>query len=104
MKKYDSMTSALNDLKERGYEADFETGSVCLYCGDLDMRLYPDQFKVDEEYRFEGDPNHDEDAIVIAITSATGIKGVLVDSYGSYSSNPDFDMAKIKHHNTSALA
>lgn len=85
MKNYDSPTSALDDLKKRGYEADFETESFCLYCGDLDMRLNPDQFRVDEEYRFEGDPNHDEDVIVVAITSSTGIKGILMDSHGSYS-------------------
>jgi hypothetical protein len=98
MKNYDVPASALADLKNRGYEADFETGSFCLYCGDLDMRLYPEEFKVDEEYRFEGDPNHEEDIVVIAITSYTGTKGVLVDSYESYSGDMAFDIAKMQRH------
>jgi hypothetical protein len=90
-RSYNSAEEALNDLKERGYDADFTTETTCLYCGDLDVRLNPDEFKVDEEYRFAGDPNHDEDAIVVAITSISGIRGTIVDGYGSYagSFNPE---------------
>jgi len=84
MKKYESPAEALNDLRSRGYEANFETGSFCLYCGDLDIRLDPDDFKVDEEYRFEGGPNQGEDAVIVAITSSTGVKGTLVDGRGTY--------------------
>lgn len=91
---YKSLVDALDDLKKRGYEADFATDSFCLYCGDLDMRLNPEEFKVDEEYRFEGDPNHDEDAVVVAITSFSGVKGTLVDGYGSYVENGNFEKAK----------
>ena len=94
MKNYESLADALSDLKKRGYEADFGTETVCLYCGDLDMRLNPEEFKVDEEYRFEGDANHDEDAIVVAITSSSGVKGTLVDGYGSYVENVNFEKAK----------
>ena len=91
MKNYKSLTDALHDLKSRGYEANFETESFCLYCGDLDMRLDPEEFKVDEEYRFEGDSNHDEDAILVAITSLSGIKGTLVDSYKAYAEKKGFE-------------
>ena len=94
MKTYESLAAALNDLKKRGYKADFATDTVCLYCGDLDMRLDPEEFKVDEEYRFEGDPNHDEDAVLVAITSSSGVKGTLVDGYGSYVENVNFEKAK----------
>ena len=97
MKNYKSLEDALSDLKKRGYEADFGTETVCLYCGDLDMRLYPEEFKVDEEYRFEGDANHDEDAVVVAITSSSGVKGTLVDGYGSYVENINFQKAKQFH-------
>ena len=33
MKKYKSLTDALYDLEKRGYDADFMTQAVCLYCG-----------------------------------------------------------------------
>jgi len=94
MKNYDSAAEALSDLKKRGYEADFSTDTICLYCGDLDIRFNPDEFRVDEEYHFKGDPNHDEDAVVVAITSSSGVKGTLVDGYGSYIENISFEKAK----------
>jgi hypothetical protein len=94
MKNYDSLAEALGDLKKRGYEADFATDKVCLYCGDLDLRLDPEDFKVDEVYRFEGDSSPDDNAVVYAISSSTGVRGTLVDSYGAYSDHMSFDMAK----------
>lgn len=94
MKNYESLTDALNDLKKRGYEADFATQTVCLYCGDLDIRLDPEDFHVDEVYRFEGNSNPDDNSILYVISSSTGIKGTLVDSYGAYSDSLNFEMAK----------
>lgn len=94
MKNYESLIDALNDLRKRGYESDFATDSVCLYCGDLDIRLNPEQFNIDEVYRFEGDSNPDSNSILYAITSTSGLKGTLVDSYGTYAENLSFDMAK----------
>lgn len=101
MENYRSTSEALEGLRKRGYEADFTTDTICLYCGDLDMRLNPGEFKVDEEYRFEGDTGHDEDAIVVAITSSSGVKGVLVDGYGSYVE--DVSLAKAKQQRNAIL-
>lgn len=93
MENYETLVDALDKLKERGYDADFATQSVCLYCGDLDIRLDPEDFHVDEIYRFEGDSNPDDNTVLYAITSATGVKGTLVDSYGAYAGTLSFDMA-----------
>jgi hypothetical protein len=101
MKNYDSLIDALSDLKKRGYTEDFETLNTCLYCGDLDIRLNPEEFTIDESYRFEGDSNPDDSSIVYAITSHTGVKGTLVDAYGAYSANLSFEMAqKMGSHNS----
>jgi hypothetical protein len=97
MKNYDSLVDALDDLKKRGYEEDFATQTVCLYCGDLDIRLNPEEFNVDEVYRFEGDSNPDDSAVVYAISSTTGVKGTLVDAYGAYSISLSFEMIKKLH-------
>ena len=48
MKNYESLVAALDDLRKRGYAADFATDTICLYCGDLDLRLDPEDFHVDE--------------------------------------------------------
>jgi hypothetical protein len=94
MKNFKSLADALSDLRNRGYNTDFSVETFCLYCGDLDMRLGPEQFKVDEEYRFGGN-EHEEDTVLVAITSSTGIKGIVVDSYGSYNENTGLNLASM---------
>ena len=79
MKTYETLADALNDLKNRGYECDFQLQSDCLYCSDLDMRLYEEEFNVDEVYRFEGDSDPEDTIVVYALTSPTGVKGTIVD-------------------------
>lgn len=103
MKNYESLVDALDDLKKRGYEADFATEATCLYCGDLDLRLNPEEFKVDEVYRFEGNSNPDDNTVLYAISSSTGVKGTLVDGYGVYSESLSFEMArKLQDHPATA--
>lgn len=83
MKNYLSLADALSDLRQKGYEADFsaETESVCLYCGEFDMRLDPTEFCVDEIHRFYCSDGVDENSTIYAISDpASGIKGTLVDS------------------------
>src|SRR4051812_25002466 len=102
MKKYDSLADTLDDLRKRGYEADFELQSNCLYCSDLDLRLYEEEFNIDEVYRFERDSNLNDNAVIYALTSPTGVKGTIVDGYGASSDNISFDIAK-KLQNHSAV-
>jgi hypothetical protein len=87
MKQYNSPAEALDDLKKRGYEADFQPQSDCLYCSNLDLRLYEEEFHVDEVYRFEGDSNSVVQAIVYAFTSPTGVKGTVLDESGTQDSS-----------------
>jgi hypothetical protein len=99
MKDYETLVDAMVDLKERGYTSDFEAQSFCLYCGDLDIRLNPEEFHVDEVHRLEGeDSSPDDSSIVFAITSSTGVKGTLVDSYGPYAENLSYDMVQKLHN------
>jgi hypothetical protein len=84
MKNYESLVDALDDLKKRGYQADFEPQSNCLYCSNLDLRLTEEEFQIDEVYRFEGDPNPEDNAMVYAFTSPTGVKGTIVDGRGVF--------------------
>jgi len=78
-----SPDDALSDLRKRGYEADlnFETDPFCLYCGDLDMRLNPAAYKVDESFRIDDPSQPNEIETVYAISIITGVKGILVDAH-----------------------
>ena len=77
MKNYKSLDEALSDLQKRGYEDDFTTQSFGLYCSDLDIRLDPEDFHVDEIDRIE-DNSHADITEVYAISSSTGVKGTMV--------------------------
>ncbi|HLT73236.1 MAG TPA: hypothetical protein VKZ75_11325, partial [Cyclobacteriaceae bacterium] len=94
MRTYESLVDALADLKNRGYNIDFRKDPRWLYCYVFDLWITPEQFNVDEVYRFEHDSNPDDSAVVYAISSYSGIKGTLVDSYGVYAEHMTFEMAQ----------
>ena len=76
---------ALSDLKKEGYEADlnFEEDPYGLYCSDLDMRLNPESYHVDEAIRVEDEKCPDEKVVVYAVTYSSGVKGTVVDEHES---------------------
>jgi hypothetical protein len=97
MKNYYSLMDALTDLKKRGYTEDFNLEQKTVLCPSLGIRFKPAEFTIDEYYRFEGDSDPDENSIVYAISSTTGIKGTLVNAYGVYAENLSIEMeAKLK--------
>ena len=78
METYRSLADALEDLKRKGYEADFTPDADCLYAEDLDIRLDPDDFRVDAIYRFGHSTG--KGLVLYAVSSVTGVKGTIVDS------------------------
>jgi hypothetical protein len=97
MENYDSLMDALTGLKKRGYTEDFNLEKNGLHCPGLDIRLKPEEFTIDEYFRFEGASDPDENSIVYAISSNRGIKGVLVNAYGVYAEDLSMEMsAKLK--------
>lgn len=87
MRAYDTLTEAINDLKQRGFTEDFNLKPHCLECKPLSMQYPPDDFTVEEFYRFEGMTNPDDSSVLFAIKSKDGVKGTLVDAYGVYAEN-----------------
>ena len=84
MNVYDSLADAIKALQQRGYVQDFNLHPEWIECPSLKLRLAPEEFHVDEIHRFEGMTNPDDSTILFAISSATGMKGLLVDAYGVY--------------------
>ena len=81
---YDTLSEALDDLKKRGYTEDFNLKANCVVCPRLQLELQPEQFSIDETYRFEGMSNHDDNAVVYAVSASPELRGTLVDAYGVY--------------------
>jgi hypothetical protein len=94
MKNYQTLSEATSDLKARGYKEDFNLQPHCIECASLKLQLHPEDFTIDEFYRFEGMSSTDDNAIVFAISSKDGIKGVLVDAYGVYSESLNEEMIR----------
>lgn len=84
MKAYDTVTEALSDLKKRGYTLDFNLIHDGLHCKKENIHLKPEDFHIRETYRFEGSSNPSDEEVVFAIESKDGLKGVLVDAFGTY--------------------
>lgn len=84
MKAFDNMVDAINDLKARGFTTDFNLKENYIECSNSKRQLLPNEFDIMEVYRFEGMTNPDDQAILYAIESHDGLKGVLVNAYGVY--------------------
>ena len=92
MPAYDTVTQAVTGLKERGYTIDFNLTSDCIECEG--QKFNPKGFEITEFHRFEGNSDPGDEAIVYAIESSTGLKGVLVNAFGLYSESLSDEMIK----------
>jgi hypothetical protein len=93
MPTYETLTDALTDLRGRGFTYNFNLEPDGLHCPELNLRLHPEHFTIDEQYRFEGMSDPDDNDILYAISSDDGVKGVLVNAYGPYADTLSADMA-----------
>lgn len=82
MYTYDTVSEALNDLRQRGYSVDFNREYDCIVCHERQLSLQPNEFTITEVYRFEGPSDPADEAVVYAIESSSGEKGTLVDGFG----------------------
>lgn len=92
MHTYDTVSSAVNGLRQRGFTTDFNLKENCIVCHD--DKFNPEDFEITEVYRFEGNSDPADEAVVYAIESNKGHKGVLVNGYGISSDPMTNEMAK----------
>ncbi len=81
---YETLSEAMNGLKEKGFTYEFDFKDSHLYNHDNSEEFSADQLKVVEIHRFEGMSNPDDSTILYAISCDDGSKGLLVDAYGMY--------------------
>ncbi len=80
---YDTLSEAINGLRQEGYTLDFNLNKDCITCHAGKTVLSPDEFEIDAVYRFEGESNPDDESIIFAISSLMyGLKGTFVNGYG----------------------
>lgn len=82
MYTYDTVSQAVDGLRKRGYVTDFSIEKDCIICYDTPLRLKPDEFEITEVYRYEGESDPGDEAVVYAIESKHGQKGILINGFG----------------------
>src|SRR5688572_26580658 len=86
MESYDTIVEAINGLRRQGYTEDFNLKENCIECREGKYRIFHNEFVIDKFFRFEGESDPSDGAILYAISSDKyKLKGVLVNAYGIYS-------------------
>lgn len=99
MNTYETLLDALNELKARGYDRDFNLRENCLECSQSGAQLAADDFEITETHRFDGQTDVDDEVVLYAIESNDGLKGTLVNAYGTYADTAsDAIVAKLNFH------
>ncbi|MFD0766795.1 phosphoribosylpyrophosphate synthetase [Mucilaginibacter lutimaris] len=92
---YGTLSQTINGLKEEGYTLDFNIQDDLLVCHTNNTQLSPDDFEIDGVFRFEGESNPDDEAVLYAISSTKDdIKGTLVNGYGISADAASNDLIK----------
>ncbi len=95
MQNYDTVSLALNSLKERGFTTDFNIAFDKIICNETKVCLNPNEFEITGVYRFEGESNPSDEAVIYAVESIDGkMKGTLVNAYGIYADPLSDEMIK----------
>lgn len=88
MKAYKTMIDAMQDLKRRGFTANFEFVNNSFRTIDDGKSFSPDQLTIVEHYRFEGVSDPDDLSVLYAVEATDGTRGTVADAFGPYA-NPD---------------
>ena len=89
---YATVSEAINNLRNQGFTADFRIEENHIVCSN--GKFSAGEFDVVDVYRYEGNSDPGDEAVVYAIQSSSGLKGVLVTGYGAYSGNASPEILK----------
>jgi hypothetical protein len=73
---YTTVVQALEELRAKGYTVDFNLKE------NTDKHDAED-FEIEEVYRYEGESDPGDEAVVYGIVSKKGVKGIIVTNFGA---------------------
>jgi len=83
-----TMVDALEKLRQKGYRHSLEITGDSLLRADNGALIEPAQATIVDTYRFEGESDPDDMAVVYAVEAVardgSELKGVLVETFGAY--------------------
>jgi hypothetical protein len=79
-----TLSACMNKLQTDGYTANFNVEDKRLKVSDSEKSYSPDEVKIANFYRFEGESDPSDTSILYAIETTDGVKGIISDAYGVY--------------------
>ena len=79
-----SLSSCLTKVVSDGYAEDFRVTDEGLEAVQKHLHYSPDEVQVSNYFRFEGESDPADNAILYVIETEDGTKGTLIDAYGVY--------------------
>jgi len=83
-KNLNTMVDCVNSLVLQGFTEDFKAREAGLESLSTRRIYKPDEIKILNFYRFEGESDPADNSILYAIEASDGKRGTLVDAYGPY--------------------
>ncbi len=81
---YETLSEAMNKLKEAGFDYEFDFKDAHLCCGSENREFGSSEIKIVQVHRFEGISDPQDSSILYAVETNDGSKGLVVDAYGMY--------------------
>ena len=79
-----SLATCLNKMITDGYTEDFKITDKGLESLQKNRNYNPEQVRIINFFRFEGQSDTEDNAILYVIETDDGTKGTLIDAYGVY--------------------
>ena len=80
-----TLTTCVNKVVTDGYTECFKVTAKGLYSTSKSRYYRPEQVQIINFFRFEGASDPADNAIMYVIETSDGLKGTLIDAYGTYS-------------------
>lgn len=79
-----TLTERVNKAVKDGYIDNLKITRQGLYSAAKDKTYMPSEVRIIDFYRFEGQSDPADNAIMYIIETTDGVKGTLIDAYGAY--------------------
>ncbi len=79
-----TLTERLNKAVKAGYTDSLKVTKQGLYSDTKDKTYGPEEVRIIDFFRFEGQSDPADNAIMYVVETTDGSKGTLVDAYGAY--------------------
>lgn len=93
--KYETVSKAIEILRSQGFDLDLNLDIN--FISAKGEKWFKDDFEIMDVYRYEGNSDPADEAVVYGIQSKSGKKGILVTGFGMYANEVDPEFLKKLH-------